>query len=392
MRILTRYVLSELIKVFLVALTGMTLFMVLVGVSREAYSQGLGLKQILLLIPYILPDALRFAVPGTILFAACSVYGRMASSNEVVAIKAQGISPLTILWPTFVFAFLVSLVAVWLNDLAASWGRDGTRRVVIESAVDIIYSRLEQQQSYSTRQFAINVIGVQDKKLIDPVFSLAADGDKPATTIACREAELHSNLATSELELICRNGTIDRGGASFVFPGEYKSVIPLDEASKRGNRSAADIAFYQIPEEVRVQQEHIDATQQRMAIEAGEEMIDGDFVALSGKGWDNSRQTIVDDRARLFRLLMEPQRRWANGFSCLCFVLVGAPLSIILRNADFLTSFFACFCPILLIYYPLLMVGADQAKLGTLPPWSVWAGNVILVFCGLWLQRRVFRY
>ena len=36
MRILTRYVLFELIKVFLVALTGMTLFMVLVGVVREA--------------------------------------------------------------------------------------------------------------------------------------------------------------------------------------------------------------------------------------------------------------------------------------------------------------------------------------------------------------------
>ena len=107
----------------------------------------MGLKQILLLIPYILPDALRFAVPGTILFAACSVYGRMASSNEVVAIKAQGISPLAILWPTFAFAFLMSLVAVWLNDVAASgWGREGANRVVIESVVEIIYSRLAQQQ------------------------------------------------------------------------------------------------------------------------------------------------------------------------------------------------------------------------------------------------------
>ena len=85
------------------------------GVVREAYSQGLGLKQILLLIPYILPDSLRFAVPGTILFATCSVYGRMASTNEVVAIKAQGISPWAIIWPTFVFAFLLSVVAVWLE-------------------------------------------------------------------------------------------------------------------------------------------------------------------------------------------------------------------------------------------------------------------------------------
>ncbi len=168
MRLLTRYVLAELVKVFLIALTGMTLFMVMVGVSREAYSQGLGLKQILLLIPYILPDALRFAVPGTMLFAACSTYGRLAASNEVIAIKAQGISPMAILWPTFIFAFLISLVGVWLNDVAASWGREGTRRVVIESVEEIIYRKLEQQHSYSTKQFSINVRRCRREKACPP--------------------------------------------------------------------------------------------------------------------------------------------------------------------------------------------------------------------------------
>ncbi len=392
MRILTRYVLSELIKVFLIALTGMTLFMVLVGVSREALSQGLGLKQILMLIPYILPDALRFAVPGTILFAACSVYGRMASSNEVVAIKAQGISPLVILWPTFAFAALISLAAVWLNDVAASWGREGTRRVVIESVVDIIYSRLEQQHSYSSKQFFIDVKRVEGEKLIQPTFSFSGDSDEKSITIICEWAELHSDLTAGTLTMICHHGTFDEGGMRGAFPGTLPRTIALTDASKRGNRSASDIATYRIPEELRLQREEIDATQQRLAMEAATELIDGDFTSLTGKSWDDSERLIVEDRARLYRLLMEPQRRWANGFSCLCFVLVGAPLAIIFRNADFLTSFFICFLPILLIYYPLLIVGVDQAKLGTLPPWSVWTGNVILVLIGIWLQRRVYRY
>src|ERR1700730_12564421 len=132
----------------------MTSFMILVSVSKEAYQQGLGLKQILLLLPYVLPEALRFSVPGTILFATCSVYGRMASTNEIVAIKAMGISPWSILWPTFVFAFLLSLVAVVLNDLSCCWGRDGTRRVVIESVEDIVYSRLPQQHYYKHQQIS----------------------------------------------------------------------------------------------------------------------------------------------------------------------------------------------------------------------------------------------
>jgi lipopolysaccharide export system permease protein len=88
---------------------------------------------------------------------------------------------------------------------------------------------------------------------------------------------------------------------------------------------------------------------------------------------------------------MEPWRRWANGFSCLCFVLVGAPMAIRMRNADFLTSFFLCFLPILVVYYPVVMLGVDQAKRGSVPPVAVWFGNLLIVLWGWWLLRRVVR-
>jgi lipopolysaccharide export system permease protein len=94
----------------------------------------------------------------------------------------------------------------------------------------------------------------------------------------------------------------------------------------------------------------------------------------------------------LQRLYTEPWRRWANGFSCLCFVLIGAPMAIRLRHAEFLASFFACFLPILLVYYPLLAVSVGQAKDGSVPPPAVWIGNLVLAGWGVWLLRRVVRY
>jgi lipopolysaccharide export system permease protein len=97
-------------------------------------------------------------------------------------------------------------------------------------------------------------------------------------------------------------------------------------------------------------------------------------------------------RHRLFRLQTEPWRRWANGFSCFFFVVAGIPLAIRLRNSDVLTSFFLCFLPILLVYYPLLAFGVDRAKGGVLPPYTVWLGNVFLLLAGLWLLRKVLRY
>ena len=106
---------------------------------------------------------------------------------------------------------------------------------------------------------------------------------------------------------------------------------------------------------------------------------------------EGERQAVKVETARLYRIIMEPWRRWANGFSCLCFVLVGAPMAIRMRNADFLTSFFLCFLPILLVYYPVFMLGVSQAKLGAVPPVAVWTGNVLVTLWGVWLMRSVIR-
>src|SRR5258708_21672896 len=149
MRLLTRYVLWELLKVFLVALTGLTLIMLVVGLFKQARDQGLGPAQVVRVIPYVLPDMLRFTIPATILFAACSVYGRMSGSNEIVAIKSLGISPMVVLWPCFIFSVFLSLVTVWLNDVAVTWGQRGVQRVVIESVEEIIYSMLRTEHSYN---------------------------------------------------------------------------------------------------------------------------------------------------------------------------------------------------------------------------------------------------
>jgi lipopolysaccharide export system permease protein len=94
----------------------------------------------------------------------------------------------------------------------------------------------------------------------------------------------------------------------------------------------------------------------------------------------------------LHRLHTEPHRRWANGFSCLCFALVGAPWAIRRRHGDFLASFFVVFFPILLVYYPLLLYGIGQAKHGLWPPECVWLGNVMFAIGSVWLFRHVLRY
>ena len=146
MRIFTRYVLAQLTKLFLLALTALTALFLIGGLVNEACGKTCLPLAVLRLVPYFLPEVLRVTVPVCLLLAATSLYSRMSGSNEIVAVKALGISPLPLLWPTFVIGFLLSLFTVWLNDLAGSWGRHGIQRVVVEAVEEIAYAMLQTQK------------------------------------------------------------------------------------------------------------------------------------------------------------------------------------------------------------------------------------------------------
>lgn len=396
MSLLARYTLGEFLKVLSVTLLVATALMIVIGVSKEAIQNGLGFAQIVPLLPYILPEALRFAVPGTTLFAACSVFGRMSATNEVVAAKALGISPLVLLRPVLVASCLLSFASLWLNDLAVSWGRDGIRRVIIESVEEIAYNMLRAQRSYGNSRFSISVMRVEDRTLVSPTITFQPSGDKPAVVMIAETGRLETNPEENSLTVVVQNTSVQVGEQYRVqVPGELRREIPLPDASAgRGldEGGPSQMPMWRIPAEIDRTIHAMAARRDQLAARAAYQMLTGDFEELISERWLEEQATLGEMQARLHRLRTEPHRRWANSLSCLCFVLVGAPLAIRLRNSDFLTSFFLCFMPILLVYYPMLAWGTDRAKSGSLPPYTVWLGDVILILAGAWILRKVLRY
>lgn len=392
MRLLTRYVLWELLKVFLVALTGLTVMLLIVGLVKQARDEGLGPAQVLMLIPYILPDMLRYTIPATILFAASSVYGRMSGSNEVVAIKSLGISPMAVLWPCFILSFALSLLTVWLNDVAVTWGMAGIQRVVIDSVEEIVYSKLRTQRSYMNRNVSIMVRSVEGRRLIHPTFTFSSNDGKRPVTITAREAELRSDGEV--LRIVWRDATIETQQGGGVLD-EWEREIPLTDISRNGDNSRIPtrVPLSLIPSEKARVREELDFYRRRRAAEMAMPLLTGEFETFDYQDWQNEAQAIQDKWNHLYRLDTEPPRRWSAGFSCFCFALIGAPMAIWRRNADFLTSFFLCFAPILIVYYPLLVFGVEQAKSGALNANIVWLGNLVLAAWGYWmLQWKVIRY
>ena len=88
MKLLQRYILSELISVFLLLVIILTVMLVFLGLFREATERGLGPVQILQIMPYVVPSMLPFTIPATLLLAVCVVYGRISGDLEVIAAKS----------------------------------------------------------------------------------------------------------------------------------------------------------------------------------------------------------------------------------------------------------------------------------------------------------------
>jgi lipopolysaccharide export system permease protein len=274
-----------------------------------------------------------------------------------------------------------------------SWGRDGIRRVIVEGVEEIIYGRLRQQRSYSTSQVSINVKAVQGRRLIRPTLSFAGGPGGAPATVSAAEAELSADASAGTLVVTLRDGTLHMGDVKASFPDTLMREVPLDAVSRKGKTSTSpsEIALADFPEALRAQTRLIDRYEQVAAGRWAQSLLAGRMEGAVPAAVKPIRDTLRHERSRLDRIVMEPWRRWANGFSCLCFVLVGAPMAIRMRNADFLTSFFMCFLPILVIYYPVFMLGVDQAKRGAVPPVAVWTGNVLIACWGWWLLRQVVR-
>lgn len=394
MQRLTLYLLAELLKAFTLALSATTLFMMIVVVAYEAFRQGVGLGPLLRLIPYGLPDALRFAVPATTLLAICTVFGRMSSDNEFLAIKSAGISPMVMVYPTLVMTFLVSLVAVWINDLAVSWGEPGTRRVIIESVENIAYRMLRARRSYSRDGFSISVAGVEGRTLIRPMLVYNASDTSEERILTAREAELHRDPEHNTLVIRLTDGRVEAGDLEVLFDGPEEGVVPLLDAGGSFGRSSSPshLPFGRIPHQIKDQRVTLHERRRACATVAACQMLTGALDELTSPAWIARQAQMTADFHRLRHLQAVPWRRWANGFSCLFFAMVGVPLAIRMRNGNLFTTFAACFLPILLVYYPLLAYGVDRAKCGALPPYGVWLGNAICCAVGLVLLRGTQRY
>lgn len=405
LNLIQRTVLRELVKVFLLTLVALTGLFLIAGIIQEAAQRGLSPGQILAAIPLLIPNTLPYTIPATTLFATCVVYGRLAADNEVTAIKAAGVHPLSLMRPALMLGLAASGATMYLYYETIPRTQQMLRQRFLSDAEEVLYNILKKERRlvFPNFPFAVFVNEIQGRRLMDVTFKRRVklpDGNFLGYDLIARarEAKLRVDQAANQVHVDMDRCSVFEADKNVVGNLMHRSFpIPLPEILVGQDNRPKPMALT-MPDLLaeRQKQYAIADNFRQMQSDARRELettSPGVARAAELKKHAGNLDYAIADQAKIDRaLIVEYNARPAIAVGCLCFVLIGTPVGIWASRADYLSSFVSCFLPVLFVYYPLLLCGTNLAREGKGPMLPcLWAANGVLALAGVVLLTRLAR-
>jgi lipopolysaccharide export system permease protein len=402
---LNRFLFGELLKVFLMTLTVLTSLFLIGLVVQQANQLGLSLGQTITAIPYLVPSTLPFTIPATTLVASCVVYARLSQDNEALAMKAAGIDLFTVLRPAALLGLLAAGATFGLSHTIIPHTQIALHHHVLKDPEEVLYNLLKREKTFRqpASPFVIFVRDVQGRRLLDVVIKRRkklAPGQDPIFAgydyiTRAREARLSVDQDRSMLilKLYGWSAVGDDRTASLFTDDNPEIEIPLPEIflNKPVKNRLSALTWDELP--VRM----ADARATQADLERRWQDVQDMARATNNPSIAAIQEPLYMALIRehvFIRLsaLAEYHLRPALAVSCFAFALIGCPVGLRASRADYLSVFMVCFLPSVLVYYPLLLAGANIAKNGRAPAEiSVWAANAFGLVAAFVLSRLLIR-
>jgi len=435
MFILWRYIIREHIGPFVFGLSIITLFLLLNLVFRELgkiVSRGLSLAVIGEFIVLNMAWMLALSVPMAVLIATLMAFGRLSGDGEITAMKAGGISILTILKPVIVSSILLALFLVWFNNkvlpdanyrtklLASDIGR---KRPTISLEAGVMYTDIED--------YGILVGDLEeqpDTSYVKNVYIEDNSDPNSSTYILAEHGKIYLDTWSGMLFLILFNGEMHELDLEkmeqynrITFPRQKLSIPVPDmilSRTEEGYRGDREKSAQMMLAEVETNKKDI-ATKKHRAGELIQDYFNKYLSQLSEtpadleppfqsrsfytSGLRFQQDKIRADHIRLkkqinaelasmqalttanSRLLVEVHKKYSIPFACIVFVLIGAPLGIMSRRGNMTVAGGISFL-FFLLYWASLIGGEELADNRFITPFiSMWSANILCLAAGIYL-------
>ena len=388
MRILTRYILNEVISHALIGLAVFTLIIFMRDLGRLlelVVRNSAPLPSVAEIFFLTLPTTFTVTLPMGVLVGILIGLSRLAADSEVTAMRTSGMGV-----GLFVRAVSVFAIAVWglamVNSISVA-PRSAAALVALQNRLKSSQASFEIQPRVFYEEFKNTVLYVQDaipegnRSLWRGVFLAdTADPSAPKITVADRGVLL--NDSTDKLRFHLEDGSqqelVPKAKDQYSITTFESTDIPITVPSS-ATRSpydllpVAQLSLHDLLANAAREQKAADELPIPAAPPEAHEL------AVKARAYNQLK-------ARYYEI--EFHRRFGLPAACLVLAMVGIPLGLSARKGGKSTGFVLTIA-LVFVYYVLSLLGISLARQGEVSPWfGVWAGNIIFFLCGLVLLWR----
>jgi LPS export ABC transporter permease LptG/LPS export ABC transporter permease LptF len=360
MRILTRYILGEVISHALIGASVFTFVVFLRDLGRIlelVVRNSAPLPSVAELFFLTLPTALTVTIPMGVLVGILIGLSRLAADSEITAMRASGIGPGTFVRILSLFVIFAWAIALFNNVSVAP--RSAAALANLQNRLKSSQVSFEIQPRVFYEDFKNIVLYIQD----------ATPGQGAAAWKGVFLADI-SNPAAPKITL-ARSGIV-------VAEGPEKLRLHLEqgathEVDPRHSDQYGISTFSQTDIPIQVP-----AAQVR-----SEEVTPAAQMSMAALA---SRMRAGGPQSRTFAI--EFHRRLALPTACIVLALVGIPLGLSAKKGGKSTGFVLTI-GLVFLYYFCALGGMSLARQGKIPvPVGMWFGNIVFFFGGVFLLWR----
>ena len=351
--IIDRYILRELIKIFLITVGALTTVLYLdkfLFIAENIVNRGVSILEVFLIMIYISPSYLALTVPISVLVASVATFNQFSASNEWVAMKSCHLSFMQTMRPVLIFSIFTYIIAVIIMVYALPWGNFAYKQKTYE----IIKNRADINirpniLNYDFKDLVILAKKREKKFQFRDILIADTTQSKSPKIITANQAIILPNIESLKIRLELTSGTIHELGDKL---SEYQTI----------NFDTYELNL-SLPDTAQLEKEAL----------VGHRELSINLLLKQIKDFEKKGLPT-------FAAKVELSKKFAIPFTCLLFGLLGAPLGIHSSRGGKSGSF-ATSVMVILLYYMGLIFAQNMGKSGQVEPYSsIWVPNIIIFF------------
>ena len=365
MGIINRYIFFDFFPPFVINLVFFSfvfLMKQLLDITDLVVNHKVGLLSVFLLLIYTLPFLFQFVIPMSIMMAVLLTFMRMSSDNEILALKAGGLSIYRLLPPVILFSLFGTLITAYMSMIGVPLGTEKGKQLIFDvAASNLKISLKERTFNDSFKQIMLYV------NRIDP-----------------SSGRLHSILIEDKRNPEANNTVIAKTGTIYSEPDEMIYHLRLYDGTinqlNRAERTSHTIHFNTY--DIRLDLKTI-MSRGGLSAKRPEEMT---LPRLR-----EHLQKVAEDPPEFRKALMHYHRKFSIPAACLAMGLLALPLGIQSKRSN--KGFGIGLCLLFfLFYYIMLSAGMAYGEKGSIAPGiGMWLPNMILAGAGVYLLFQAAR-